>query len=363
MNFNFLDEGCIIYTLLYFLTFILTLFVSRRNDRKKCFYLIVFLEILIGSLRGLDVGSDTHGYVEQFSYIRSITYSEFFKNTPWFAAKEPICWLFFKFISDPFSTYTPYFTILQVIFWILVGNTILRYSKDPLMALFVFISFRHSFFNLTAMRQGLALAITTFSYRYYETNKKLPFVLFVIIASLFHRSALIFLLVLFIRQNDYVKKQWLVYLLTLVSLFVLYLFNSIGLFAHLAESNVIYASRLNVESQGNYFSVIFMLIVFALVTAFIKFNNNKVQYSRLYNFMILSLVFTIFGLFVAIGFRITMYFSFLVPILYSNTLAGITCRNTRSFWTISGLLIFALIYVCTGVVEGYTPYKFCWDAY
>ena len=363
MNFNFLDEGCLIYTFLFFLTFISIIFVTGKKERNAFFWIIVILEILVSSLRGTTVGADTYGYaVNIIPQLKSLSYKEILHAEVWMVEKEPVCYCFLKFISDPFKTYTPYFFILETIFWLSIADTIRRYSKDPLLTLLVFIAFRFSFFNMSAVRQCIALAITTFSYRYYVNDKKWYFVLFVALAFLFHRSAIIFILLLFTGKINLLKHQWLVYVMAVGFAFMSYVFSSVIGFGTLDDSEIVYMHYVAKDKGGgNYFSVAFMLIMFVLVSLFIVNNKKTNRYVKEYNIMVLSLLFSMAGLFVSLFFRISMYFSFLVPILFANTLKDIKPNSVYQQWLAVGLVLMLVIYVCTGVVDAYTPYKFYWE--
>ena len=363
MNFNFLDEGCLIYTFLYLLTFISTIFVTGKKGRSAFFGIIVILEILVSSLRGTTVGADTTGYAAYIiPQLKSLSYHDIINAKVWLVQKEPVCYCFFKFISDPFKTYTPYFFIIETIFWLLIADTIKRYSKDPLLTLFVFIAFRFSFFNMSGMRQSLALAATTFSYRYYVKEKKLYFILCVLLGFLFHRSAIIFLLLLFIGKVNLLKRQWLVYMMAVGFVYASYLFSSIIGFDTLSDSEIAYVKYIaKDQGGGNYFSVVFMLIVFVLVSIFINNTKKPQKYVNDYNVMVLALLISMAGLFVSLFFRASMYFSFLAPIIYANTLKDIKSKIDYNQCLTLGLSLLFLIYICTGVVKDYTPYKFYWE--
>lgn len=361
MEFNIFDEGCIIYTIVYFTAFLLALFLSGQKKRLAAFWLLVLLEFLLASLRGIDVGSDTRGYVEMIiPSLSNFSYHDIIFDPSWLVEKEPVCYAFLKFISEPFSTYTPYFFILQAIFWILVGFTMAKYAKDPLLALFVFIAFRFSFFNMTAIRQTLALAVTTFSYRYYDQKKTTKFIIAVIIASLFHRSAIVFLLLLPFRNWNLYNKQWLVVFLMGAFFFVGYIFKSMGGFTELSDSSIAYASYLERSSGGNWFSVLMAIILFVFIIIFINGNHQKEEYKSLYNVIVLGLLFSTAGILSGLFFRIAMYFDFFIPILYSSSLVGVPI-NKRRLYLVLGMFTMLAIYFMTGIAPGYTPYQFFWE--
>lgn len=362
MNFNFLDAGCVVYTLLYLFAFFTTMFVKNINARRVCFFIIVISEVLISGLRGLDVGSDTRGYAELLiPQLKTMSYSDILHRASWVVEKEPVCYCFFKLISDPFQTFTPYFLIVQVIFWLLISNTLLKFSKDPLLSLFIFIAFRFPFFNMSAMRQGLALAIGTFSYRYYVKEKKILFILFVLLAFLFHRSAIVLLLLLFINKINFAKKRWLVYVLALALMGISYVISSTTGFLNMFNGELMYGNYLNEEGGGNYFSIVFTILIFVFISMFLSKDRGSQDINKSsYNIAVLSLLLTCMGLFVNIFFRISMYYSFIVPILYANSLYGIR-DNNRNIWFNVSVVTMLIVYIFTGVVEDYVPYEFYWE--
>jgi len=365
MNFNLFDEGCLFYTIIYLFAFFSTLLVTGKKPRNFCFLLIVLVEILLASLRGVSVGRDTVGYVEYIiPQLKYFSYGEIISGSEWLVEKEPVCYCFLKFICAPFVSFTPYFFILQTIYWVLIADTMLRYSKDPLLSLFVFIAFRFSFFNMSALRQSLALALAMFSYRFFVNNNKKMLVLFIGLAFLFHRSALVLILLLFVDKVNLIKKQWFVYVAAIVVLGLSYLTGSVTEFVGVNDSEIAYAGYL-VDNQGggNYFSVVFMLMVFILISMCVSKigKDAKNTNSRFYNVVVVAFIISMYGLFVSVFFRVSMYYAFFVPIIYANFLKSIeNIRGYRLLYAL-GIVAMAVVYVFTGVVEDYIPYKFYWE--
>ena len=366
MNFNFLDDGSLIYTLIFFFGFFSIICIPGKKMRYLCFYIIVLSELLISSLRGLTVGQDTYVYVmDLIPQLKSVNYVEILRGNLWFAKRDPFCYCFLKFISTPFANYTTYFFILESIYWILIADTMKRYSKDPLLTLFVFISFRFSFFNMSAIRQSIALAISVFSYRYYVAGKSIKYLICILFASLFHFSAIVSLLLLLVGKFTLINKRWLVYIIAVAFVAFSYMLSTYFGLAFIEHSEFAYSNYIAKNTGGgNYFSVLFILLLFVLINLFLSNNRNiekRIDMVKAYNILTIAFLMSMAGFFVSLIFRASMYFSYLVPIIYSNALVGIKPKSKYNQWLMIGLFCMLGIYIFTGVIEAYVPYKFYWE--
>src|SRR5699024_9401100 len=114
----------------------------------------------------------------------------------------------------------------------------------------VFISLGYLYFSFTGLRQTLALSIILLSYNYIRERNLLLFIMFVFIASLFHSTALVFLLIYPISHYELGKKDLILIIVMLIVSFFLSSFirNSIFL---LGWSNNLIAYATS-ETSLNY---------------------------------------------------------------------------------------------------------------
>ena len=85
------------------------------------------------------------------------------------------------------------FILIPIVGWIK------KESNYPLLSLVMFIGMGMWNASIGIFRQWCAIAILTFSYKYIKARRFIPFLMVVLIAMLFHRTAAIFLLVYFIE--------------------------------------------------------------------------------------------------------------------------------------------------------------------
>ncbi len=95
-------------------------------------------------------------------------------------------------VGDVFGSYTILLLIQGAILSYCCYFIIWKYSADPLLSLLVFFSILFS--GIYFVRQDVATALTFYSFVYVQKRRFISFALVVILASLLHISALIFLL-------------------------------------------------------------------------------------------------------------------------------------------------------------------------
>lgn len=196
--------------LFYFSIYILLLpFVFRetKSYRKKqripilCF---TFLFFVLSFIRW-KTGTDWENYYQTF---RSISIPFDTLDDP-VASMEP-GYMFLvnlaKYISD---SYTINLLLVAIVVYYFFYKGFRKLSPYPLFSLFVFycINLGGIFF----VRQTIAMSIIFFSIRYIEKKKVKLFVIFVFLASLFHRTSLIFLPVYYIYNLHLPDKKLFLY--------------------------------------------------------------------------------------------------------------------------------------------------------
>lgn len=91
-----------------------------------------------------------------------------------------------------------------------------RNSKDVPLSLTIYICLGLFAFNMNAMRQAMAMSICLFAYEFAKKQKTIPFVLTVLLAMLFHRTAMCFLPMLFLPRLKNRLSSWLFYIIGLI---------------------------------------------------------------------------------------------------------------------------------------------------
>lgn len=131
--------------------------------------------------------------------------------------------------------------ILTLIIYVLYFLNLKRYASDYRIALLLFLGLLF-FFTFTYLRQMIGVGITGLSLKYVYERKLLKFVVFVLLAALFHNSAIILFPAYFIPSRKYSVA------IVLVLMIVCFLIGLSGVSSSLFEA---YSSTSGLEDRTN----------------------------------------------------------------------------------------------------------------
>ena len=185
----------LVYFLLAFFLFVCSLTDwsnSAQSVKKRILYLCILILILFDGLRW-ESGTDWHSYYP------------FFLNS--LGNNDEIYEVGYVYLNRIVRSLTSNYTVFLLLHAILLYSGLLfffkRYSPKPIFSLFLFFVL---FLPVQGMnRQFLAIVICLYSLKYLLNGQKKYFILFVLIASLFHSSAPLFLFALFSTRQYRIK--------------------------------------------------------------------------------------------------------------------------------------------------------------
>ena len=93
---------------------------------------------------------------------------------------------------------------------------IYRNSTDAPLSLTIYVCLTMFTFNMHGMRQAMAMSICLFAYEFAKNRRIIPFVLTVLLAMLFHKTAMCFFPVWFLPRLKNSIGNWLFYVLGLI---------------------------------------------------------------------------------------------------------------------------------------------------
>lgn len=343
-----------------FLVFLLLLFriIFQKKDKYFCVSAGLLLYLIV-ALRSISLGiNDTSGvYLSTFYQALNSTWKQLFT----FILPDRVPFLFLtKFITIFTKNYHVYLAILAVPYIFSVTKLINDYSRMKLLSFICFLSLYY-FYSFFLLRQVLAMSFTIWSYKYIKEGNITKFILCVIVASLFHITALIFLLAYpFARKNKFGLKN---YLYILVSLLISYyaapeIIKLIGQFIPKLGSwiyNGVYSTDKSVSMFGLFITV--SILAFCHITRKRGQENSDI----LYNLSTLgSIIFALSNV-VAEFYRVSIYFSIFNVLLISETIPKLTIKNNRIILLI-GIIIFLLLYLFLRTINNVNanPYVFYW---
>jgi len=235
---------------------------------------------------------------------------------------------------------------------------------------------------LTGLRQAVAISVLFFAYKYLKTKKFFPFIVVVIIASAFHKSAFVFVLAYPIMLIEKTK-----YIFIFSSLFLILSFAFKGFVLLIISFIPFFENRFNhylEMSNGGSGSVIFA--IYFVIVFFLLINHNKIRnyilkitigisqikqkdlkeanstISMYYNFLIVGTTLSYVGIFLPNIFRIAYFFIipslfFLLPKIISYS------QNVLQLKPLKFIVIFLLLfqYFVIGPGAGTGEYVFFWE--
>lgn len=179
---------------------------NTRINKKQITSLLIFLLWVLMALRSWDMGiNDTSGtYYFAFQKCCNISCSEALRLNVFI--NEPLMTFYTWSIAKLFRNYQVFLALSCAIPLIAVYQYIKRNTNDPLFGIVVFFSFFY-FYESFLIKQMLASSIVLFSLQYLHQRDLKKYIIFIIMAGLFHKSAFVLLflypLCKFVKFNKY----------------------------------------------------------------------------------------------------------------------------------------------------------------
>jgi hypothetical protein len=239
-----------------------------------------------------------------------------------------------------------------------IGILFFKYSKYPWISFLLYASFgSYYLIAFAAMRQGIALGLTTFAFHFAVRKKFFPFWVMVILGFCFHMSALFFLPVYWIAKCKLYKNSFIIAIVTIIvgqllGVTMFHFFNSY--------------SRIEFEeaNAGGEMMYLFYILVLFLGYVYRKI-LQKIEYGNVYWYMMAIVVF-LWPMCSANPalFRLTFYFQIYLGLYVSNFVTQLIPKY------VSNILIFFFIIITFFSIDYFVvkkeamalyPYYFYWE--
>ena len=351
----------LIYILLVAFILLLAFTLDAGRINKKQFCIMVGLAfILITGLRSVNVGSDTTVYYLSFIDYKYYTFAHVLSMEKRDVAFYILEWI----IAKTTGSFVVLTLATAVAFYYPIMRLIYKYSDDPTLSCFILMAFNFFQFSMTGMRQTIALGfVVLFFLELHEKEmSKKRAALFIVLAILFHRSALIALFYPVIKQfsKRRINAQFTLVLIPLVFLLRASIINSLqGIFM------LIGFGMMELESVGGGFTTFLIYVVLTIGSLLITSFEGEGEFGS--NEMILySVVATCLQAFVLVNsvfFRVAWYFALFIIILIPKFLEkGIFAKSELKIFRM--LAYGAILFMYFGLTKGSAnvlPYEFFWQ--
>lgn len=341
-------------------SFLISILGSWQYDRKKykvisihtktLYCILITLPIII--LQGLRYGVGT----DYFSYLS--LYKGFGKGNTLFLRwyqTEPLFVLFCRTIYIIADGNDAAFFLADAILMNFLLFLTFDYYKDqinlPIMYFFYYMLCLPYFLN--AERQGLAVIITWYATKYVHENKTIKFLICILIAALFHNTAIVALVFYSIKlfqgkYGKYIKNLFIVFMICLpftLDLIINFASNYLSIFRKYRKfltNDVGKIEHINV----NLLYMAFMIMILLFFINIIK--TSRVDYIWILFLWIAQLISYLLNNYIEWGFRMSFYFEFGMMFAYSFVYARFRSRINR----------IALLSLLMATLLFYFTYKF-----
>lgn len=281
---------------------------SKINGQKIFFILSCFAVIVFQGLRSFSVGTDLKSYLSSYIEIGKKEFWDFeYRNFE-------IGYVFLNKILNLFGfSERGFLFIIAILIQVPIFLTIYRYSEMPLFSILWYFAFGNFIMTFSGLRQSIAMAACFSAYHLIKRKKLLWFLVVVLLASLFHKSALFCLLlypVFYIKMND-VGAVFALLLVVAVFIFRKQIFSIL--------SSLYYGETRETTSTGAYtmFAVYFVLFVIS----FLKYSKDRIFYGFRNILLLLVLIYALASVhdyITRIGFPLTLYMTLFMPKLIKS---------------------------------------------
>ena len=297
----------LIYILL--LAFFTSYCKNKRRGRKVFFFFVCVGVILFQGFRSFSVGTDLASYLPAYTEIG------FLGNKDFHYLNYEIGYVFLNKILFQIGVSERLFLIvLAAMIQIPIFQTIYRYSDFPLLSILWYFAFGNFIMTFSGLRQSIAMSICFFAYHYIKEKKFFRFCFAIVVASLFHLSAL-FCLILY--PLYYLKLDKKKFIGMLGSLLIIFLFRK-PIFSLMSQ--LYYGEAKEMTATGAYTMFAVYLLIFIL--SFLGNTKEDLDFIGLRNILlVLAMIYSFASLHdyvTRIGYPLTLYMTLFVPKLVNR---------------------------------------------
>lgn len=349
----------LIYYFIYGI-FILIGFLSLKQKNKKILYIYTIILILLFALRSERMGIDLHynlkyGYLGSFDYLSKLSWKEILTNS--YLNYE----IGYRILNRLIGVFTHNRQVLLFICALIsifpIGYVITKESKMPMLSFIIYMGLPSFVLLFSGLRQGIALGLVFLSINYIKQKKLIKFLLLVLIASLFHKSALVFIVAFPIY---WIKDTSIMRILSILVLIFMFLFR----YYIFTFFNTTFNLELIPDNNNSINLLLALVTLYIICSLFNTYQFKKI--SGYLNIFYCSCVIQVFGGLFGLALRVGYYFMIILVLLLPDILSNLSMEN-RKYREILYFL-FMIFFISFGLYNLYytswaqaNPYFFYWQ--
>lgn len=305
------------YTIMMIMVVILS-FIMHGNEKgnKKFIYVSSFFMFVLMAFRDLTtIGNDsTSSYLHLYQKIGNIPMSQVFSDYGGYNFGFNLLAKIVNSISG--GDYQVFIIIISAFFLFSFAYLVKKYSMSPIISICAYWGLIFYIFMFDALKQATAMSVLIFAFDAIIAKKPLRFYLLVIVASLFHAPALVFLPAYLIARIR-IPEKYYIPLIALLFL-VIYFFRSsivrmiMGVYQYddLADT---YASMDVSFISGSVIVYLFIILVCYFLRK--PEHDKDFIYTTLFKLMIIATILQTFCYYNNVFKRLADYYAYFSVIL------------------------------------------------
>lgn len=323
----------------FFVVYNVNVFGKTVKEKEKVFVIMSFITLFaFSAFRSIEIGNDTYNYYK------------FYENLTPFKFNETRFEFGYVMLNSLIKTFfiNPQFLFIISSFIILISIYRFFIDKSNLLwlALLIFLLSHTYFGTFNTIRQYLAFAFLVFAYNGYRDKKYFIFVLMTFLAFLFHKSAIVFLGLIF---TPLLKTRNKSIILILITSFIIIIV-PISVYQKIPYFDV-YLSGV-FDNANRPAAILNSLIVLIVLSIGFIYRGNRQEISLLEKMTMISFFISILGIKTSVATRLNIYFFPFVIVYLTNTIYIISNKKEQMFFISIVIIMFTLNYY---VIAIYRP--------
>ena len=318
--------------------------LDEKRTLKKEWYCVFMSSVLFLILALQSTVSNTDLETYQIAFSRACDRDVAYYFTHFNTVRDP----FYHIIGMAFAKigfgFFMWKTLICLVFILSMTRLIVRYSKNPALSYLVMISLGLYNFSFSALRQTLALAVISFSYEMLKNKKPIKFALIIVLAALFHRTVLIFLLAYPIYHLR-IKLRSILILIAAGGLVIWQAERLARLYLRFAGLEEVYSEYFERETVLSIWGIVIFASVWLFCALCLYQNKKRAFDAKICNLLLVAVVFRLLSVvLVAEFFRLSMYFALFNFLAIPDACRCDKSKNTDRVKVIVITLIFVAYY-------------------
>lgn len=328
--------------------------------------LTLFPLLFLSMFRNYNIGNDTAVYLNLFKNMQWQSIGEYSIQDSRFEIGYLILNKLIHLFTDDKQAIL---IVTSIMIYGVFAVFIYHYSKIPWLSVFIFFMGGYFSSSVNIIRLYLALVATMCAYPFVKNRRIIPFVGFVILGFLFHRTAIVFLLAYPLYYLNINYKTILISVILALAGFVLFT-PLLNILIKIFPIYQYYFGTDYLDGEVRLASILNLLIMVVIfIFSYILYKKNQEVENTDDRLMLAFVLFSCVTIFLSFQFnlleRAGTFFSVYSIILLPNLLFKIKNKNALSVILLSVIILFACYFF---VIQIYRPewnyiypYKAFWD--